>query len=97
MANLLGLVSEKNIYMDGDPYGPNCDTADETVMAAIMALDESFTVEDHNQGSPRGDLPTWQEIGIAAAVIGYGFLLFSLSYRYLPIFPKEIELNQEAA
>jgi Ni/Fe-hydrogenase subunit HybB-like protein len=38
-------------------------------------------------------LPTWQEWGIAFAVIGYGFLLFSLSYRYLPVFPKESELN----
>ncbi len=38
-------------------------------------------------------LPTWQEWGIALAVVGYGFLLFSLSYRYLPMFPKEIELN----
>ncbi len=38
-------------------------------------------------------LPTWQEWGIALAVIGYGFLLYSLSYRYLPIFPKEKELN----
>jgi molybdopterin-containing oxidoreductase family membrane subunit len=38
-------------------------------------------------------LPTWQEWGIAMAVIGYGFLLFSLSYRYLPLFPKEKELN----
>lgn len=38
-------------------------------------------------------LPTWQEWGISLAVIGYGFLLFSLSYRYLPIFPKERELN----
>ncbi len=38
-------------------------------------------------------LPTWQEWGIALAVIGYGFLLFSLSYRYLPVFPKERELN----
>ncbi len=38
-------------------------------------------------------LPTWQEWGIAMAVIGYGFLLFSLSYRYLPVFPKEKELN----
>jgi Ni/Fe-hydrogenase subunit HybB-like protein len=38
-------------------------------------------------------LPTWQEWGIAFAVIGYGFLLFSLSYRYLPVFPKEKELN----
>lgn len=38
-------------------------------------------------------LPTWQEWGIALAVVGYGFLLFSLSYRYLPVFPKERELN----
>jgi Ni/Fe-hydrogenase subunit HybB-like protein len=38
-------------------------------------------------------LPTWQEWGIAMAVMGYGFLLFSLSYRYLPVFPKEQELN----
>ncbi|RLB42443.1 MAG: molybdopterin oxidoreductase [Deltaproteobacteria bacterium] len=38
-------------------------------------------------------LPTWQEWGISMAVIGYGFLLYSLSYRYLPIFPKEKELN----
>jgi len=38
-------------------------------------------------------LPTWQEWGIALAVIGYGFLLFSVSYRYLPVFPREKELN----
>jgi molybdopterin-containing oxidoreductase family membrane subunit len=38
-------------------------------------------------------LPTWQEWGIALAIIGYGFLLFSASYRYLPLFPKEPELN----
>lgn len=38
-------------------------------------------------------LPTWQEWGIAMAVIGYGFLVFSVSYRYLPIFPREKELN----
>jgi len=38
-------------------------------------------------------LPTWQEWGISLAVIGYGFLLYSLSYRYLPVFPKEKELN----
>jgi Ni/Fe-hydrogenase subunit HybB-like protein len=41
-------------------------------------------------------LPTWQEWGISLAVIGYGFLLFSLSYRYLPLFPKEKELNAVA-
>jgi molybdopterin-containing oxidoreductase family membrane subunit len=38
-------------------------------------------------------LPTWQEWGIGLAVIGYGFLLFSAAYRYLPVFPKEKELN----
>ena len=38
-------------------------------------------------------MPTWQEWGIALAVIGYGFLVFSLSYRYLPLFPREKELN----
>jgi len=38
-------------------------------------------------------LPTWQEWGIAMAVIGYGFLLFSAAYRYLYVFPKEQELN----
>jgi molybdopterin-containing oxidoreductase family membrane subunit len=38
-------------------------------------------------------LPSWQEWGIALALFGYGFLVFSFSYRYLPIFPKEEELN----
>jgi len=38
-------------------------------------------------------LPTWQEWGIALAVFGYGGLVLSLSYRYLPVFPHERELN----
>jgi len=38
-------------------------------------------------------LPTWQEWGIALAMVGYGFLLFSVSYRYLPVFPREKDLN----
>ncbi|UCH00380.1 MAG: polysulfide reductase NrfD [Deltaproteobacteria bacterium] len=37
--------------------------------------------------------PTWQEWGIALGAVGYGILLFSLSYRYLPLFPQEAELN----
>jgi molybdopterin-containing oxidoreductase family membrane subunit len=37
--------------------------------------------------------PTWQEWGIAMGAIGYGIFLFSLSYRYLPLFPQEAELN----
>jgi len=43
-----------------------------------------------------GYLPTWQEWGIGLAVVGYGFLVFSLAYRYLPVFPKERELNPVA-
>jgi Ni/Fe-hydrogenase subunit HybB-like protein len=38
-------------------------------------------------------LPTWQEWGIAIGAIGYGILVFSLSYRYLPLFPREAELS----
>jgi Ni/Fe-hydrogenase subunit HybB-like protein len=37
--------------------------------------------------------PTWQEWGIAIGSVGYGILLFSLSYRYLPLFPQEAEMN----
>ena len=37
--------------------------------------------------------PSWQEWGIALSTIGYGVILFSLSYRYLPLFPQEVELN----
>lgn len=54
--DLLGIVADGDVYMDGNPYGANVDTADETVMAAIMALDESFTVENFSSGSPRGNL-----------------------------------------
>jgi len=43
-----------------------------------------------------GYLPTWQEWGVSLAVIGYGVLLFSAAYRYLPVFPKERELNTVA-
>ncbi|MFC1889497.1 menaquinone reductase integral membrane subunit QrcD [Thermodesulfobacteriota bacterium] len=39
-------------------------------------------------------LPTWQEWSISIAMLAYGMLVFSLSYRYLPIFPKEKELNR---
>ena len=37
--------------------------------------------------------PSWQEWAISAALLGYGFILFSISYRYLPVFPKEYQLN----
>ena len=38
--------------------------------------------------------PTWQEWGITAGVIAYGFIIFSLAYRYLPVFPQEREMNK---
>ncbi len=34
----------------------NLDSGDETVMASIMALGESFTAENYASGSPRGKL-----------------------------------------
>ena len=40
-----------------------------------------------------GYTATWQEWGISFGVIGYGMLLYSLSYRYLPLFPREKALN----
>ena len=38
-------------------------------------------------------VPTWQEWGVGLAIIAYGIIVFSVSYRYLPVFPKECELN----
>ncbi|HYR02705.1 MAG TPA: menaquinone reductase integral membrane subunit QrcD [Syntrophobacteria bacterium] len=38
-------------------------------------------------------IPTWQEWAPTVALIAYGALLVSLSYRYLPVFPREKELN----
>ena len=41
-----------------------------------------------------GYMFTWQELGITMGVVGYGILLFALSYRYLPLFPMERDLNK---
>lgn len=35
--------------------------------------------------------PSWQEYGAFAAVIAYGVIVYSLSYRYLVLFPQERE------
>ncbi len=42
-------------------------------------------------------VPTWQEWGVGLAIIAYGIIVFSVSYRYLPVFPKERELNMMAS
>jgi molybdopterin-containing oxidoreductase family membrane subunit len=38
-------------------------------------------------------VPTWQEWAPTVALVAYGALLVSLAYRYLPMFPRERELN----
>lgn len=38
-------------------------------------------------------LPTWAEWAPTLALVAYGALILSLSYRYLPVFPQEKELN----
>ena len=37
--------------------------------------------------------PSWQEIATTILPVAYGIIMISLSYRYLPIFPQEQELN----
>jgi menaquinone reductase, integral membrane subunit len=39
--------------------------------------------------------PSWQEMAICGGVLGYGVILYSLSYRYLPLFqpPKGADAN----
>ncbi len=37
--------------------------------------------------------PSWQEGAAFLAVLAYGVLIYSLSFRYLPLFPRERELN----
>ena len=38
-------------------------------------------------------VPSWQEIAVFGGVVGYAVIVFSISYRYLPLFPQEKELN----
>ncbi|MBU1249144.1 MAG: polysulfide reductase NrfD [Proteobacteria bacterium] len=37
--------------------------------------------------------PNWAEIATSAMILAYGGLVLALSYRYLPVFPQEKELN----
>lgn len=52
--DLLGIVSDGDVMMAYNDA--NRDSADETVMAAIMALDTSWGAESYSSGSPRGKL-----------------------------------------
>jgi hypothetical protein len=37
-------------------------------------------------------VPSWQEAASFGAVVAYGVILYSLSFRYLNLFPQEREL-----
>ena len=39
--------------------------------------------------------PSWQEFGAFAAVLAFGVLVYSFSFRYLALFPQERELKLE--
>jgi Ni/Fe-hydrogenase subunit HybB-like protein len=41
--------------------------------------------------------PSWQEVATTILPVAYGVILIMISYRYLPIFPQEQELNPIAA
>lgn len=41
--------------------------------------------------------PSWQEVGTFLAVVAYGVLVYSFSFRYLNLFPEERELQLAAA
>ena len=38
-------------------------------------------------------IPSWQEVATTILPVCYGIILIMLSYRYLPVFPQEKELN----
>jgi len=38
-------------------------------------------------------VPSWQEVATTILPFAYGAILIALSYRYLPVFPQERELN----
>jgi molybdopterin-containing oxidoreductase family membrane subunit len=40
--------------------------------------------------------PSWQEVGTFLAVVAYGVLVYSFSFRYLRLFPQERELRHTA-
>lgn len=39
--------------------------------------------------------PSWQEVATFLFVIAYGVLVYSFSFRYLKLFPQELELTHE--
>jgi molybdopterin-containing oxidoreductase family membrane subunit len=42
-------------------------------------------------------VPSWQEVGTFLAVLAYGVLVYSFSFRYFQLFPEERELRRRPA
>ncbi len=42
-------------------------------------------------------IPSWQEVATTILPVAYGIILIAVTYRYLPVFPQERELNQSKA
>ena len=38
-------------------------------------------------------IPSWQEVATTILPVAYGIIVIALAYRYLPVFPQELELN----
>ena len=38
--------------------------------------------------------PSWQEAATFLAVVAYGVILYSLSFRYMTLFPQERDIRQ---
>ncbi len=38
-------------------------------------------------------MPSWQEVATTILPVAYSIIMVSISYRYLPVFPQERELN----
>ncbi len=41
-------------------------------------------------------IPSWQEVATTVLPVAYGIILIAITYRYLPVFPQEKELNEIA-
>jgi len=54
----------------------------QTQAVPVLSFEEWFTY-----------MPSWQEIATTILPVAYGIIMIALSYRYLPIFPQERELN----
>ncbi|GAA5521470.1 DUF4900 domain-containing protein [Aliifodinibius salicampi] len=84
--DLLGIISEGNVIVDKDAH-KNSGSKDLEINASIMALDESFEVENYNSGSDRGTLKLTgglqqQERGAVGQIKWGGISGFHKDYSY---------------